>query len=208
MWQAWTQHVEGSLTYIWETKLKQTRQALKTWAKTNYQEPELIKKDIKKNLEEVQQNIEVVGLSQQAKENEIRLYSHLRQTIRDEETKCRLKSRQLWLHEGDKNTSYFHKQATVRKTRNIVSTIRDSEGNNYDTQDSIKEAATIHFKNLPAEDKIEEDYSSILQYMTKEVTQETNSRLTQEVEEEEVQKAIWSLHPDKAPGPDGFPISF
>eukprot|EP00253_Pinus_taeda_P016388 PITA_16388 len=44
--------------------------------------------------------------------------------------------------------------------------------------------------------------------MPKEVTQETNSRLTQEVEEEEVQKAIWSLHPDKAPGPDGFPISF
>ena len=26
--------------------------------------------------------------------------------------------------------------------------------------------------------------------------------------EEEVKKAIWFLHPDKAPGPDGFPICF
>ena len=111
--QAWVQHVEGSPNYIWETKLKRVRQALKNWARNNYQEPEKNKKKIKQDLEEVQQRIEVLGLSQQAKEQESRLYSQLSQTIRDEETKWRLKSRQLWLQEGDKNTSYFHKQATV-----------------------------------------------------------------------------------------------
>eukprot|EP00253_Pinus_taeda_P004290 PITA_04290 len=163
---------------------------------------------IKKDLEELQKKIEAVGLSQQDKESEKTLYSQLSQTLRDEEAKWRLKSRQLWLRDGDKNTSYFHKQATVRKARNTVSSIKDSEGNNYTTQDTIKEAATNHFKNLLTEDKSEEDYSALLQHMPKEVTQETNSRLTRELEEEEVQKAIWSLHPDKAPGPDGFPISF
>eukprot|EP00253_Pinus_taeda_P010445 PITA_10445 len=146
VWQAWTQHVEGSPTFIWETKMKRTRQALKNWAKTKFQEPELRKKHIKKDLEELQQKIEAFGLT--------------------------------------------------------------NEGNNYTTQDTIKEAATNHFKNLLTKDKSEEDYSTLLQYMPKEVTQETNSRLTHEVEEEEVQKAIWSLHPDKVPGPDGFPISF
>lgn len=208
VWQAWTQHVEGSPTFIWETKMKRTRQALKNWAKTKFQEPELSKKHIKKGLGELQQKIEAFGLTQQDEENEKRIYSRLSQTLRDEETKWRLKSRQLWLREGDKNTSYFHKQVTIRKARNTVSTIKDSEGKIYTTQDTIKEAATNHFKNLLTEDKSEEDYSTLLQYIPKEVTRETNSRLTHEVEEEEVQKAIWSLHPDKAPGPDGFPISF
>lgn len=206
--QAWFQHVEGSPVFIWETKLKQTRQALKLWAKNNYQEPEIVKKDLKKNLESVQLNIEAQGLTQQAKENEIRLYAQLRQIAREEEIKWRIKSRQLWLRDGDKNTSYFHKQATVRKTRNAVSTIKDSEGKNHDTHESIKAAATSHFKKLLTEDKSEEDYSSLLQHMTSNVTQEINSKLIQEIEEEEVHSAIWSLHPDKAPGPDGFSISF
>eukprot|EP00253_Pinus_taeda_P026540 PITA_26540 len=171
-------------------------------------EPELSKKRIKKDHEELQKKIEVVGLSQQDKESEKILYTQLSQTLRDEEVKWRLKSRQLWLREGDKNTSYFHKQATVRKARNTVSSIKDSEGNSYTSQDTIKKAATNHFKNLLTEEKSEEDYSALLQHMPKDVTQETNNRLTREVEEEEVHKAIWSLHPDKAPRPDGFPISF
>lgn len=84
----------------------------------------------------------------------------------------------------------------------------DNEGNRHNTQDSIKEAANKHFNNLLTEDKAEEDYSSMLQHLSKGVTQEMNSSLRKEVEEEEIQAAIWSLHPDKAPGPDGFPISF
>eukprot|EP00253_Pinus_taeda_P013489 PITA_13489 len=206
--QAWVQHVEGSPNYIWETKLKRVRQALKNWARNNYQEHEKNKKKIKQDLEEVQQRTEVLGLSQQAKEQETRLYSQLSQTIRDEETKWRQKSRQLWLQEGDKNTSYFDKQATVRKARNTVSTIMDNEGNCFNTQASIKEATTKHFNNLLTEDKGVEDYSSMLQHLFKGVTQEMNSSLRKEVEEEEIQAAIWSLHPDKAPGPDGFPICF
>lgn len=205
---AWSQHVEGSPIFIWESKLKQTRQALKTWAKTNYKEPEAAKKDIKQNLEKIQRSIEAEGLTQQARQKEIRLYAELSQTVRAEEIKWRLKSRQTWLREGDKNTSYFHKQATIRKARNTVNTIRDGEGNNHETQDSIKAAATSHFKSLLTEDNNEEDFSNFLQHMTKEVTQEMNNSLTQEVEEDEVKKAIWSLHPDKAPGPDGFPICF
>eukprot|EP00253_Pinus_taeda_P009759 PITA_09759 len=204
----WIHHVEGSPTYIWETKLKRVRQALKNWARSNYQEPELNKKKIKQDLEDVQQRIERQGLSQQNKEQKGKLYTQLNQILRDEEAKWRLKSRQLWLQEGDKNTAYFHNQATIRKLRNTVSTIVDNEGNRYSTQEFIKEAATRHFCKLLTEDKGVEDYSSMLQYMPKGVTQEMNSNLMKEVEEEEIKAAIWSLHPDKAPGPDGFPICF
>ena len=33
-------------------------------------------------------------------------------------------------------------------------------------------------------------------------------QLESPISEEEFKKAIWTLHPDKAPGPDGFPIRF
>lgn len=206
--QTWQQHVEGSPIYIWESKIKQTRKALKAWAKTDYKEPEAAKKEIKQQLEKIQQNIEVEGLTQQARQSEIRLYTELSQTVREEESKWRLKSRQTWLREGDKNTSYFHKQATIRKTSNTVNAIRDGEGNMHDSQEAIKEAATAHFKALLTKDHNEVDYAIFLQHMSSEVTPEMNNGLIQEVDEEEIKKAIWSLHPDKAPGPDGFPISF
>lgn len=84
----------------------------------------------------------------------------------------------------------------------------DNEGNRYSTQEAIKEVATKHFCKLLTDDKDAEDYSNMLQYLPKGVTQEMNNNLRKEIEEEEIKAAISSLHPDKAQGPDGFPICF
>jgi hypothetical protein len=40
------------------------------------------------------------------------------------------------------------------------------------------------------------------------VSEHENNQLVQDITEEEIIKAVWSLDPDKAPGPDGFPIRF
>jgi len=113
--ETWSQHVEGSPCFLWEPKLKRTKKALKDWAKESYHEPEEIKKKVKNELEDVQARIEEHGLTQQSKEQENALYAQLSHINREEETKWRIKSRQLWLQGGDKNTAYFHKQATPRK---------------------------------------------------------------------------------------------
>jgi len=86
-------------------------------------------------LEEVQTQTEGQGLSQQLKTQEWDLQGQLMHISREEEIKWRIKSRQLWLKEGDKNTAYFHKQATARRIRNNVSVINDSKGNNYNNQE-------------------------------------------------------------------------
>eukprot|EP00253_Pinus_taeda_P024611 PITA_24611 len=118
------------------------------------------------------------------------------------------KIRSLWLKEGDKNTAYFHKQATARKIRNSVSAINDNERNHYNNQEDIKRAASLHFRSLLTEVQEEVDYSELLQYLPKGITQGINESLNREIEEEEIRKAIWTLQPDKSPGPDGFPINF
>jgi len=40
------------------------------------------------------------------------------------------------------------------------------------------------------------------------VTGEENNELMNPIEEAEIQSSIWNLEPNKAPRPDGFPISF
>eukprot|EP00253_Pinus_taeda_P022180 PITA_22180 len=204
----WKHHVEGSPSHIWETKIKSTRKALKDWAKVSYQEPEKIKKKIQQDLEEIQNQIEHQGFTHQLKNKEWEAQGQLMRIKREEEIKWRIKSRQLWLKEGDKNTAYFHKQATVRKVRNNVNAITDSQGSQHNDQESIKRAASLHFKSLLMENQEETDYAMLLQHLPKDISQEANDSLNREITEEEIRKAIWTLQLDKSPGPDGFPINF
>eukprot|EP00253_Pinus_taeda_P004732 PITA_04732 len=169
---------------------------------------EIVQKTWSQHVEGVQLRIEEYGLLQQNKEQESVLYAQLSHINREEETEWRLKSRQLWLQGGDKNTTYFHKQATSRKLRNNVSTILDNEGNLHNTQETIRKAASKNYRDLLTETKGAEDYSDLLQHLPKGVTKEMNDNLSKEIEEEEIKRAIWNLHPDKVPGPDGFPIYF
>ena len=40
------------------------------------------------------------------------------------------------------------------------------------------------------------------------VSEHENNQLVKDITEEEIIKEVWSLEPDKGPGPDGFPIIF
>ena len=53
-----------------------------------------------------------------------------------------------------------------------------------------------------------EDYVDLLVHTPNMITEEINASLTRDIVEGEIIKAIWTLHPDKAPGPNGFSISF
>eukprot|EP00253_Pinus_taeda_P018715 PITA_18715 len=177
----WKQHVEGSPSHIWETKIRSIRRALKDWAKTSYQEPEKLKIKIKQDLEEVQNQIEDQGLSQQLKNKEWEVQGQLMHISREEEIKWRIKSRQLWLKEGIKiqHTSTSKLQLERQGTTSLLTEAQE-----------------------------EVDYSELLQHLPKGITQEINEILNRDIEEEEIRKAIWTLQPDKSPGPDGFPINF
>ena len=115
--------------------------------------------------------------------------------------------RNLWLQVGDKNTSFFHKQATIRISRNNIIVIIDKEGNMHTYQKAIKSAAYSHYKNLLPETTELEDYSDFLAHLPNLITDEINSSLTKEIKEVEIRNAIWTLHPNKSPALDGFTIS-
>lgn len=97
---------------------------------------------------------------------------------------------------GDKNYAFFHKQATIRKIRNNVTSIIDAEGNLQTTQGAIRKATSDHYSALLTETKEVEDYSNLLQHLPIEISKEINENLIKEIEEEEIRRAIWMLQPD------------
>lgn len=109
---------------------------------------------------------------------------------------------------GDRNKTFFHKQAIVRKIKNNITSITDKVGTQHNDQTTIKNAASDHFKELLIESGEDENYANLLQHLPKKIVVETNERLTTEIKEEEIKEAIWGLQLDKAPGPSNFPIFF
>lgn len=63
-----------------------------------------------------------------------------------QEVTWRLKSRVLWLKEGDKNTKFFHRFANKRREENTIWEIKDEEGNTHSTQEAIPREAVKYFK--------------------------------------------------------------
>ena len=65
-----------------------------------------------------------------------------------EEQKWRLKSRALWLAEGDQNTKYFHRYASQRKSINTIHEIRTVQGSWAKSFEEKTQAAVEHFQGL------------------------------------------------------------
>jgi hypothetical protein len=130
--------------------------------------------------------------------------------FRHEEEYWRLKSRSLWLKVGDRNISFFHQQFKTRLSRNHIFKITSSDGLINKGFEQLKAVAETHFKGLYKEEgsSSEEVISDFLSHIPSLVRRNNNSTLMKPFSEEEINNVIWSMEPDKAPGPDGFTIHF
>lgn len=68
--------------------------------------------------------------------------------LADEEVKWRQISKQLWLKEGDKNTSYFHKCVTQRRRTNSIFKITDERGETVSSNSEVCATFQMYYQNL------------------------------------------------------------
>ena len=116
--------------------------------------------------------------------------------------------RKLWLQDGDKSSSFFHKQATVWNIRNKISSIINTEGIIQKNQEYIKAIASNHYKKLLTKTAVPEDYLDLLCHLPNLIMEEINNTLKRDIEEAKIKNSRWYLQPYKSPGPDGFSINF
>ena len=122
-----------------------------------------------------------------------------------EETSWRQKSREIWLKEGDRNTSFFHKMANSCKRRNNIERIR-IKGVWVNGEEEARIGIVNAFKELLSDPGVWRASPKGLNFSKLEELEAT--RLELPFSKEEVHTALFDLNDDKALGPDGFTAAF
>ena len=118
-----------------------------------------------------------------------------------EELFWRQRSRQDWLKNGNKNTSFIHTKAKQRVKRSTISFVFDGTGNKYEDEEQVAEIFAAHFESLFASCQ-QVDVYPIINKVQPKVTNEMCEMLGAPYTGEEICEALFQMHPTKAPGPD------
>ena len=133
------------------------------------------------------------------------LINDLETNIYLEEICWRQKSRVIWLKEGDKNTKYFHKVANSHRRHNSIRNL-SIHGVLTSDQEAIKAEVLGFYQHLYIEDTNCRPFLDGLSFSL--ISPEEAAWLERPFEEEEISNVVSNMNGDKAPGPDGFPMSF
>ncbi|GAU35438.1 hypothetical protein TSUD_375280 [Trifolium subterraneum] len=123
-----------------------------------------------------------------------------------EEGYWKQRAKMNWLQEGDMNTRFFHMSAIVRSKKKKVTKLIADNGTEAHTQEELCEVAKSYFDTLfkPRNG----DHDPVLNLIQPRVTDDDNFVLTVPITKVEIQQALFQMHLDKSPGPDGFNPAF
>ncbi|KAF2301217.1 hypothetical protein GH714_020887 [Hevea brasiliensis] len=68
--------------------------------------------------------------------------------LRRKESYWRQRAKEFWLKEGDQNTKFFHRKATIRQRKNRIDRLKDDNGNWCDWSTGLEAMITDYFKNI------------------------------------------------------------
>jgi hypothetical protein len=123
-----------------------------------------------------------------------------------EEVYWRQRAKMHWLKEGDLNTKFFHMTASSRQRRKKIDKLVNEENIAVTSQPELCEVALNYFNHLFKASSTKHD--PILSMIEPKISQEENDKLVLPITKEELKDALFQMHPDKAPGPDGFNPAF
>lgn len=111
-----------------------------------------------------------------------------------------------WLAKGDRNTKFFHAQASERKRRNALSKLKD-EGGGVVEGKHLKNFIANQYQKLFLSTAGSQD-DEVLDCVQAKVTQEMNDNLAAPFSSDEIWGALKDMGELKAPGADGMPVVF
>ncbi|GAV91932.1 hypothetical protein CFOL_v3_35317, partial [Cephalotus follicularis] len=193
----WSQTYEGSPLRIIQLKLK----SLKPHLKKLSTRPDLVTTRLRQELEKVQLELDGKPEDVELKKQEIRLRNELAISTKNEEVFFKQKSRIHWLQEGDSNTAFFHIVVKVRQSKNHFVKIQNEQGLWLETKQEIAQDGIDYFKNLLGHQG--RQLHQVTDY-PKRLSADHENILGSPVTRHEVEKAFYSLNPNKAPAPDGY----
>lgn len=163
-----------------------------------------------KEIAELEKNLERAYRMTNQRDRLIELYATKRKILKEHEEVWRLRSRAIWLLEGDDNTNFYHKFANGRKAINTIWQLSNEQGhivNNFPQLDSL---VNSHFKQTYRAPLVVNrgEIIQIAQLFPHFVDQEASRELTKEITIGEVEATIKWFKRDKSPGLDDWLIEF
>jgi exonuclease III len=209
-WWAQAEIDHGSSMYKFQQSLKNFKQLLKHWNKNNFGNILQSIRNIESKLVEIQNTFISGSRTTDLMREEEKLQAQLEERRKQEEILWKQKSRVQWLKEGEKNTKFFHRAMMHRRHVNRITHLEDGQGNPVREHSKIEAELINYYQDLLTETK--EDRTEAIQRITRHipplVTSEQNAALTRPITQEEVDQAVKTMPPGKAPGPDGFTTDF
>lgn len=117
------------------------------------------------------------------------------------------RARANWLKAGDKNTSFFHKYASQRRSKNRIKTLISNESREIIDEIGMHALAREYFSNLFSSNG-PCDASHILEGVKRVITTKMNNTLLEKFKEEEVWEDLKDMGLIKASRDEGFPVIF
>ncbi|XP_062088511.1 uncharacterized protein LOC133795077 [Humulus lupulus] len=134
------------------------------------------------------------------------VHSCLLEVLEQKEIFWRQRSKQLWLQAGDQNTKFFHACATTRKRNNHLASLKNDQGVWVNWDNGLDTVIVDYFRNIFSASQT--NWERVIDCVPESITEEMNMELLAPVEDSEVKEALFQMHPDKSPGPDGFNPGF
>ncbi|XP_042505684.1 uncharacterized protein LOC122082291 [Macadamia integrifolia] len=177
--ESWAEWVPRPPILSLMTKLKRLKGVFKCWARSVFPHFEREIDEAKKNLFQVQEEIDGNGMNNQLFAREADAKTALVKAQDNHKKLWAKKARIRWMKHGDKNSKFFYLSAKMRRNRN-----------------------TIRFL------KKQDEHLELLDNIPRVLQQDDIYHLDSLLSNAEIMKAVWELDPKSSPGPDSYSSTF
>lgn len=199
----------GDESVTWEEAVSTLRQGITKWER-GVPKPDKELKEIEGEMAQIQQ----LNPDLMQREDEIRLQERYNEVLLRIESYWLQRSRLRWSVEGDANTAFFHATTRTRRRHNTITMLQNEDGTWTVEERQVRQLFVSHFKDIYFSmegSTTDSSMAGLDQQTINELPQvsEVAAGYMQEVPTDlEIQGVVFSLGPDKAPGPDGVNARF